>query len=143
MKKGISMLVALLALLFVSCSTKDSVDNRDQFTGIYNATNSIYSQDSLHIYSQNTLQLLNKYILTITIPSDDSKEIILSNFAGDPITLDAVVSGSNFTIVQDTISGNIYSCTGTISKSTLSINFWIKSIQNDGYTNYIDSAVKN
>jgi hypothetical protein len=142
MKKGLSMLVSLLALLFVSCST-NTVDSRDQFTGTYNATNSIYKQDSLHIYSQDSLQLLNKYILKISIPSDDSKEIILSNFAGDSITIDAVVSGNTFTIVQDTINKNIYSGTGTISKSNISINFWIKSIQNNGYTNYIDAAVKN
>jgi uncharacterized protein YpuA (DUF1002 family) len=142
MKKGISMLVALLALLFVSCST-DSVDNRDQFTGNYNATNSIYSQDSLHTYSLDSLQVLNKYILTITKSANESKEILLSNFEGDSITIKALVSGSNFTIVPDTINKNIYSGTGTISKSNLSMNIWIKSIQNDGYTNYIDAGVKN
>jgi len=135
MKKGIVMVMALLALLVVSCSTKDSVDYRDLFTGNYNATNSVYNQDSI--------QLLNKYTLTITKSSDVSKEILLSNFTGDSITIKALVTGSNFTIVPDTINKNVYSGTGTISNSNLSINIWIKSIQNDGYTNYIDTAVKN
>lgn len=141
MKKG-SLLVALLALLFASCSS-DSVDYRDQFTGNYNATNSIYSQDSLHTYNKDSLLVLNKYTLTITKSSNVSKEILLSNFVGDSITVKALVVGSDFTIVPDTVNKNVYSGTGTLSKSTLTINIWVKSIQDDGYTNYIDAAVKN
>ena len=142
MKEVISMLVALFAVLFVSCSS-DSVDNRDQFTGNYNATNSIYSQDSLHIYSNDSLKVLNKNILTITKSANNSKEILLSNFEGDSITVKALVTGSDFTIVPDTVNKNVYSGTGNISKSKLSINIWVKNIPNDGYTNFVDAAVKN
>ena len=142
MKQGISMLLALLAVLFISCSS-DSVVNTDQFTGSYNATNSTYSQDSLHTYSNDSLTLINKYALTIIKSANNSKEILLSNFMGDSITVKALVAGSDFTIVPDTVNKNVYSGTGTLRKSNLSLNIWVKNIQNDGYTNYIDAAVKN
>lgn len=138
MKKGINILLASFALLVVSCSssnsTKDPVDYPEQFVGTYNVTKSLYSLDSLHY--------LNKYTLAITKSTDGSKVISISNISGDSITLKALVSGTTFTIVEDTINKNIYSGTGNISNSTLTISYWIYNT-NNVYTNYVVSGTKN
>jgi len=117
-KKLLSILIVLMSMSLTSCSKKDDVviDSRDQFVSTY---------DINETYIVNGTTYTGHYSMTISKSAQDPTVILLSNFAGftTPIIVTAVVSGTKFSIAQQTVQGSGFSGSGTISGSNLSFSY--------------------
>jgi hypothetical protein len=100
-------------------SCKKDTDDRDQYVGTYNAEDK---------YVESGITYTENYSFTITKSSVSSDRIIMTGFAGAPgVSVEATVSGNNFTIPQQTIvfdGENIgISGSGSISGNSLTYSY--------------------
>jgi hypothetical protein len=112
-------LVAVFIATIVSCQKEDDPPSgggggldRDKFLGAW------------HVASTGTESNNQFWDMTIVAGSSNS-EIYLDNFdqMGATNHVTATVSGSSFTVPQQTVNGIIYKGNGTYSSSTLTFNY--------------------
>jgi len=116
-KKALFILILITAGLFSNCS-KDNTDGRDSFVAIYSVTEA---------WSENSNTLTKPvYSMYVEKSSTDASKILLNNFAdyGAGITAEAVISGSNITLPQQTLANlKAVSGSGSLSGSTLTFTY--------------------
>ena len=109
--KAISLAMCMMFALtfFVGCDKDEEVDARDSYTGTWRVTERIVGAGEIDYYN-----------VTITKSAVNKKDIVITNFFGDPaISLLATVDGNSFTIPQQTFGLLGFSGSGRKDGNTL------------------------
>ena len=111
--KNIFCFIIITAFISAIISCKKSDDTTPStFTGTW------------HVTSNHTITTQQHWDMTIVAGSSAS-EILLDNFdqIGNTNHVTATVSGSSFTIPQQTVSSTVFKGTGSLSNGNLSFNY--------------------
>jgi hypothetical protein len=108
-------LLALFVLLITSSCEKDDV-SRNDFTGRYDMTETSTTQGSTRIYQIN-----------IKRSSQGNDQVIIENFYGAGITVNATLSNTRITIAEQESGNFIVEGIGSLNGSELNLTFDVES----------------
>jgi hypothetical protein len=115
MKKIIVLLAVVMAIpVFFNSCTKEKTDDREAFVGSWQVaetwTNSIGSGT-------------DNYTIQIAKSTTSDNGVVITNFGGVGYTAQGTVSGTSLTIPVQISSGDSFSGSGSLSGSTLIMNY--------------------
>ena len=132
--KAITMVMCMMfgLVLFTGCPG-DGADARESFVGSYKVTETVAGQ------------LVDEYNIMITKSSVSSTDIILTNFFGVAgWSVNATVSGINFTIPQQSYMGGLFGAHGSGRRdgNTLNYSTLVTISGESGQLNLVVTAIK-
>lgn len=122
--KLIYLLFALATITFAlsSCGKDDDVDPRESVIGSYNITEVWSWAGSTYTADDNI-----SYNMTITKSSQSTAKVLIANLNNDNLTLEAIISGTDFTIPSQALIIDgvtvTFSGSGKYTATTLTFNY--------------------